>query len=170
MRKVLRLVAAELDRQEAGGPAEFLLVADALEYMHAFPSQVHHPKEDAIFERLSHRDPGCSGLVAELREQHLQLYEVEGWLRSMALRRPSPGGAESERFIRFGREYLRLQRDHARSEEAVLFPRSMEVLDPDDWARVKAIVQEIDDPLSGEQQEGAFQLLYQCLLRDAGGA
>lgn len=163
MREVLALIAAELDRHEQDGTADFLLVAKALSYMQAFPSRVHHPKEDVIFERLAIRDPAYRLRVEELREQHLQIYEVEIWLKAMALRCPAPGTTETRRFISFGHEYLKLQYDHIRVEDHVLFPRALEVLQLGDWAQVAVQVQDMEDPLSGTAPAEEFRVLYESL-------
>jgi len=166
MGAVLQLVARQLDTLESGGGADFPLLGHALAYMHAFPSQVHHPKEDALFGRLALRDPACRSMVREIREQHLQIYEIEIWLKAMALHRPASGAGEAMRFISFGREFLRLQRDHARTEEMTLFPRALQVLDRDDWEQVAAAVSHSDDPLDDEHRREDFQILYDCLLRE----
>jgi hemerythrin-like domain-containing protein len=164
MREVLGLVAGQLDRLGRGEHPDFQLTADALSYMRSFPSQVHHPKEDAIFGRLARRAPDCGRLVGEICEQHLQIYEVETWLKGMALRRPLHGSVEAQRFISFGREYLRLQRDHAHTEDTLLFPRALEVLDQDDQDCIAGMVEETEDPLFGECPQAEFQLLYEHLL------
>jgi hemerythrin-like domain-containing protein len=170
IREVLRIIAAQLRRMETDGDMDFLLTANALSYMLAFPSRVHHPKEDAVFERLASRDPTCRDLVAQIRQQHLEIYEMERWLKAMALRRPLPISFEATRMVAFGREYLRLQREHIRTEEELLYPRARQVLTPEDWEQVASSVEAIDDPLSVEPPLETFQLLYDCIVRDASRA
>jgi hemerythrin-like domain-containing protein len=167
MREILSIFAAQLQQLELGREVDFALAANAVSYMRAFPSRVHHPKEDAIFERLALRDPDCRELVQQILEQHLQIYEIERWLKGMALRRPLPHSDEAKRLVAFGREYQRLQREHCRVEESVLFARAQEVLTQQDWKEMDQAVEAIDDPLSGDMPHEAFQLLHECIVRES---
>src|SRR5947209_2747540 len=99
MRSVLTLIAHQLDKLEAAGAADFVLLANAIYYMRKFPSQVHHPKEDAIFDHLLVRDSAYTKEVERIREQHLQIYEVEEWLLEMALHEPRPLSTELKKLI-----------------------------------------------------------------------
>ena len=167
IREVLRVIAAELRRMDLSGGMDFLLVANAVGYMLAFPSRIHHPKEEVLFQCLAQRDPTCRTLVEQVAEQHLEIYEVEKWLKGMVLRRPLPISFEAKQLIAFGREYLRLQREHIRTEEEVLYPRAREVLKPEDWLQVERSVEAIEDPLSLDPPQEMFQLLHDCIIRDA---
>lgn len=167
MRSVLVLVGGQLDALEQGRQADYVLLANALYYMRKFPSQVHHPKEDLIFERLATGDPGYRQEVERIREQHQQIYELEEWLVDLALGSPLPHTTERQRLIEFGRHYLQLQREHSMAEEKVLFPRAADVLTKKDWTMVSNLVKEIEDPLFGQHRGERFQSLYDYIMRES---
>lgn len=170
MRSVLALVGAQLDRMERGEDPDFVLMANALYYMRKFPSQVHHPKEDLIFERLVAGEPSYRQEVERIHEQHEQIYELEEWLVEMTLGNPIVGTSAAKRLMEFGRHYLQLQRDHSMTEEKLLFPRAEAVLTAKDWNKVSHLVKEVEDPLFGQHRGGRFQTLYDYIMRESAGA
>lgn len=169
MRSVLVLIGGQLDALEHGGQADYVLLANALYYMRKFPSQVHHPKEDLIFDRLVAGDSSYTREVERIREQHQQIYELEEWLVDMALQNPLPHSTERQRLIEFGRHYLQLQREHCMTEEKALFPRAANVLTKKDWIMVSNLVKEIEDPLFGKHRGERFQSLYDYIMRESAG-
>ena len=170
MRSVLVLIGGQLDALERGEQIDYVLLANALYYMRKYPSQVHHPKEDLIFERLAAGDPSYKREVARIQEQHQQIYELEEWLVNMALLSPLPHTTERQRLIEFGRHYLQLQRDHSITEEKTLFPRAADVLTRKDWAMVAGLVKEIEDPLFGQHRGERYQTLYDYIMRQSSDA
>jgi hemerythrin-like domain-containing protein len=169
MRSVLNLVNSQLDRLEHGEPPDYVLLANALYYMRKFPSQVHHPKEDLIFDRLVVGDSSYKQEVERIREQHQQIYELEEWLIEMTLNNPIKGSSALKRLIEFGRHYLQLQREHCVTEEKTLFPRATEVLTKKDWGMVSRLIEDIDDPLFGKHKGERFESLYDYIMRESSG-
>ena len=169
MRGVLALIDRQLALLEAETGNDLVLLMNALYYMRKFPGAVHHPKEDAIFERLAVTEPSWRGEVDRLREQHHEIYQLEDWLMEAALGAPKPGDPLRSRLIEFGRHYLQLQRLHSEFEEKTLFPQALTSLKPADWASIAARFRAVDDPLFGERPGERFHLLYEHLLREAAG-
>lgn len=169
MRSVLMLVGRQLDLMESEVAVDHILLANALYYMRKFPSLVHHPKEDAIFERLADLDPSWKQEVEKLREQHQDIYRLEDWLIETTLDMPKPGTIASDRLIEFGREYLQVQRLHSETEERVLFPKALETFKGDDWATIAGRFAAIDDPLFGEHSGERYRLLHDYIMREASG-
>lgn len=169
MRSVLALIGRQLDLLETETGHDPVLLMNALYYMRKFPGAVHHPKEDAIFERLATVDPAWRAEVDRLREQHHEIYQLEDWLIEAALEAPKPGDALRGRLIEFGRHYLQLQRQHSEFEEKMLFPQALASLKPSEWNLIAARFRAVDDPLFGEHPGERFHLLYEHLLREAAG-
>jgi hemerythrin-like domain-containing protein len=167
MRSVLALIGVQLDRMERGEEPDYVLMANALYYMRKFPSQVHHPKEDLIFDRLVAGDPAQKQEVEQIREQHQQIYELEEWLMEMTLNNPIKGTTALKRLIEFGRHYLQIQREHCMTEEKTMFPRAAEALTAKDWAAVERLVQQVEDPLFGKHRGERYQTLYDYIMRES---
>lgn len=167
MRSVLNIVATVLADMEAGKVGDFVLLANALYYMRKFPGTVHHPKEEAIFERLAAADPMWKKEVDQARSQHREIYELEEWLMEMALNAPKPGTQSRARLLEFGRHYVDLQRKHSEGEEKYLFQPAEEFLTAKDWKEIGQKFKAINDPLFGVHPGERYELLYEHLLRQA---
>lgn len=169
MRSVLVLIDRQLDLLEAEAGSDPILLVNALYYMRKFPSTVHHPKEDAIFDRLSAVEPAWKSEVEKLREQHGEIYRLEDWLIEASLDAPKPGTPDRARLIEFGRHYLDLQRQHSETEERLLFPQALASLKPQDWGAIEKGFKAVEDPVFGEHSGGRFHLLYEYIMREAAG-
>ncbi|HSC46700.1 MAG TPA: hemerythrin domain-containing protein [Gammaproteobacteria bacterium] len=167
MRSVLILVRDQMELLETGRVPDFVLLANAIYYMRKFPSLVHHPKEDLIFERLVAADSSLKKDVEAAHKEHEEIYSMEDWLVENALDAPKPGTQKRARLLEFGRHYLEVQRHHSEREERLLFPRADELLKPSDWAEVSRRFKDIDDPLFGKHGGERFELLYDHLMREA---
>ena len=169
MRSVLVLIDRQLDLLEAETGSDPILLVNALYYMRKFPSLVHHPKEDAIFERLVAIEPAWKAEVDTLRAQHREIYELEDWLIEATLDVPKAGTPARARLIEFGRHYLDLQRRHSEAEEKLLFPQALASLKPRDWDIIDKSFKAVEDPLFGEHRGERFHLLYEYIMREAAG-
>ncbi|HSN17082.1 MAG TPA: hemerythrin domain-containing protein [Gammaproteobacteria bacterium] len=169
MRSVLMLVAHQLDHLENFGVADFVLLANALYYMRKFPSHVHHPKEDLIFQRLAERDSAWKPEVDKLLAQHGEVYALEDELIERALDSPPAGSEAARELLEKGRYYLQLQRRHSEAEERLLFPQAEATLVPKDWAAISSRIRDVEDPLFGQHGSGRYRLLYEHILREAEG-
>jgi len=167
MRSVLVLIRQELDKLVGDQEPNFVLLANALYYMRKFPSLVHHPKEDLIFERLAAVDEGYKGEVERVRQQHQDIYGLEEWLIELALNIPKRDTSGRNRMREFGEHYLQTQREHSETEERVLFPRALQVLGSKDWAAVAHKSKDIEDPLFGEHGGERYELLYDHIMRES---
>lgn len=167
MRSVLVLIRDQLDLLETGRTPDFVLLANAFHYMRRFPGQLHHPKEDLIFERLVKVAPDLRHAVEHARREHRQIYEQEEWLIECALNAPKPGTLARGRLLDIGRAYLEAQQKHSEREEHVLFPRAEQCLADDDWRDIEYEFEELDDPLFGRSPGERYELLYDHLMRQA---
>lgn len=167
MRSVLMLVAHQLDHLEEMGAADYVLLANALYYMRKFPSHVHHPKEDLIFQKLAERDPVWKSEVGKVLAQHGEIYPLEDELIERALDAPPAGSEDVATLLEKGRRYLQLQRQHSETEERLLFPQAEAALTAKDWAGINGRIQEVEDPLFGQHGGGRYRMLYEHLLRES---
>lgn len=169
MRSVLVLIDRQLDLLETETGNDPILLVNALYYMRKFPSAVHHPKEDAIFDRLVAVEPGWKAEVDKLREQHREIYRLEDCLIEASLDVPAAGTPERARLIELGRQYLELQRRHSETEERLLFPQALVSLKPRDWDTIDKGFKTVEDPVFGEHSGERFHMLYEYIMREAAG-
>ncbi|MDE2345987.1 MAG: hemerythrin domain-containing protein, partial [Gammaproteobacteria bacterium] len=85
MRKIIFVIRSQLDLIERHAEPDLILLTNALYYMRKFPSVVHHPKEELIFEKLLARGAPVQKEVEQLHAQHEEIYALEDNLIELAL-------------------------------------------------------------------------------------
>lgn len=163
MWRVQQVMHLQLERLWRGEPTDSALLANAFYYMRKFPSVVHHPKEDMIYEKLLEAGTPLAKEVRHILTQHEELYEIEDELIDLVLQLPKC----RERVLQLGRRYLNIQTEHMETEERLLFPQARKLLTAGDWREVRAHFEALKDPLFGRRVAARFQSLYDYLLREA---
>lgn len=164
MGRVLGLIRIQLDLLARHADTDITLLGNSLYYMRKYPSAVHHPKEDAVFERLLAIGAHASDEIRRTMRQHQELYVLEDQLIDMALgsdRRAPP------RLLELGHQYLRTHAEHMQTEEATIFPEALRRLSLSDWRHINSRFRHIDDPVFGVRVGERYRLLHDFLLRAA---
>lgn len=153
-----------LERELAAGEPDYDIVQGVLDYCLTYPDLYHHPKEDAVYERLTARRPETAGALAEIRTQHGELSALTR--RLAAAVRLILRDAEVSRgaFNALACDFLALYRRHMALEEATLFPEAERALEPADWTAIEAALTRCADPLFGPDTEARFAALRRTLL------
>lgn len=167
MRRVIILIRMQLDLLERHANPDLILLANALYYMRKFPSVVHHPKEELIFEKLLARGAPVQKEVEQLHQQHQEIYALEDNLIELTLAMQQGDSHAPPRLLEFGRHYLAIQALHVETEERVLFPAALLTLRAYDWKDVRKKAVGIDDPLFGNNPTERYRYLYDYLLHEA---
>src|ERR1700749_4903833 len=139
MERVLMLMRFQLDslRQQNHASA-YILLGNAIGYMHRYPNLVHHPVEDLICAKLAHKLPETSALCLRIREQHLAFTSAEtALLKDIHVARDNEGrgwrGIQEQ-----GVAYCVAHANHIRREETELFPQALRALKGADWDEIDA--------------------------------
>ncbi|MDE2234268.1 MAG: hemerythrin domain-containing protein [Gammaproteobacteria bacterium] len=167
MRKIIFVIRSQLDLIERHAEPDLILLTNALYYMRKFPSVVHHPKEELIFEKLLARGAPVQKEVEQLHAQHEEIYALEDNLIELALALQKGDPKAQAQLLEFGRHYLAVQALHVETEERILFPSALQNLKAYDWKHVRKQAVSIDDPLFGSNPSERYRYLYDYLLREA---
>jgi len=137
------------------------VVGALLRYVHDYPEQRHHPKEEASLHRLL-RQRGERGrdLLHELEAQHLQEYRLAAELQAAYDDCPDRASGDDPALLRLDAAMAALAShvwDHMRREEQELLPLALEVLTPADWYEVADVFAGNQDPGFGEWSEADFK-------------
>lgn len=166
--RVQAAIRNQLDLLEHGGVADAVLLANAFYYMRKFPSVVHHPKENLVFDRLVKMGAPVQDLVKRLHAQHVELYVLEEMLIELALQLPAGRSECRNRMLLLGRQYLATQAEHMQTEEQTVFPRARRRFRSRDWKAIREQAREIEDPMFDGQATERFQYLYDYMMREVG--
>lgn len=164
--RVQAAIRNQLDLLEHGGVADAVLLANAFYYMRKFPSVVHHPKENLVFDRLVKMGAPVQDLVKRLHAQHVELYVLEEMLVELALQLPAGRSECRNRMLLLGRQYLATQAEHMQTEEQTVFPQARRRFRSRDWKAIREQAREIEDPMFDGQATERFQYLYDYMMRE----
>jgi nucleotide-binding universal stress UspA family protein/hemerythrin-like domain-containing protein len=137
------------------------VVGALLRYIHDYPEQRHHPKEETSLHRLL-RQRGDRGrdLLHQLEAQHLHQYQLAAELQLAYEACPDRASGDDPALLRLDAAAATLAADaweHMRLEEQELLPLALEVLTPADWYEVADVFAGNQDPGFGEWSEADFR-------------
>lgn len=160
---MLRVVDDMTARPGASGT---MLLRAMLYYIHEFPEQVHHPKEEQyLFARLRERTDEFDGVIEELGRQHA---EGQQRIRSLerALTRYELGGNGMLPALReavYG--YADFYNDHRHLEESVILPGAQRYLSVADWVEIDEAFGTNRDPFETLESEDNLDDLYALIVQ-----
>lgn len=162
--KLLRLLEQQVERLAAGKDADLLLMTDIADYIRRYADQVHHPKEDVVYQVFKSRSTEAGKALTALLEEHQQLpaitLEFERLLDSLINDSVILSREElSDRISTF----IAAQKVHLNTEETGLFPLIEATLQVADWQAVENIWQEHSDPLFGGHILDRYRNLQQLI-------
>ena len=167
MGRVLALIRLQLEQLARHAPLDFTLLANCLYYMRKYPSVVHHPKEDLVFERLLQLGAALENDIRQLLREHEEIYSLEDQLIELVLTAEAGKSFAATRLLELGRRYLQTHSQHMQTEERSIFPMALRRLKTRDWKRIHAQFEHLDDPLFGPKVDQRYQHLYDYLIRTA---
>lgn len=166
-RNITRLLDA-VDHQvaflaRAAAPDYEVLQAIA-EYFCDYPDRCHHPKENAVFARLSEKCPDEAASIGDLLQEHrdtaarAQAFRetIDSLFRDAVVPRAA--------LVKSARDFVEAERRHMRMEEERFFPLALRKLTAEDWNEVAAQLSQERDPLFGDHVEENFAALRERLL------
>lgn len=156
---LLDTLEAELTRIAAIEEPDYPLMALVLDYLLTYPDQVHHPKEDLIYQLLLRKFPEIRDSLDDLEKQHVELAKLT---RSFAdtLRDVTAGEAVMrDDLLKAGRSFVETYRDHMRGENVGVFRMARRHLTAGDLESVAAQFADAGNPLSGPTAEAKFARL-----------
>ncbi len=170
MRRVLRVVEHQLDVAENFEEPDLRLLKRALEYLRGLPARMHHAREDLLFERLAAVEPRMSQELRILAEQHQELLQLEDDFLEMVETAARIGQAGLPRLAYFGRNYLRVQKSHAKQEETAVFPHATTLLTPAVWSLLDRPLLDEAHPAMDADSQSRVLTLYRQLMDQAKAA
>lgn len=163
MRKLLDVLAEQIDRFEKAENTDYDLMKEILDYFLTFPDLYHHPKENLIHARMLRRGgPAAEGLhdiPAEHEHVSGRLHAFARALVSVMLEAEYP----RDEFVLVARKFVDGERHHMNGEENGFFPAAEKALKAEDWMEIDARMAALKDPLITGQYETKFPLIRECI-------
>lgn len=142
-----------------------------MKYLHDFPEQRHHPKEEQSLHRLlrEHGDRGRE-LMHTLEAQHLKEYELSAALHKAWAACGAGASGVDPQLAALEQAVESLAGhvwEHMRLEEESLLPLALQVLTPDDWKEVAETFEGNRDPGFGDWSEEDFRHYFTSVANTA---
>ena len=146
--RVLRLLKRSLDNMNGKTDSkEFERARECIKYLCEYPDNVHHPREDLMFEMLLNREPSVEDRVGNLHREHVDLYTRSKQLHS-AMETAEKGLSVALKVLQQQASgYSDMQISHMRHEELSVFPLIEQKLTLNDWKAIIAKAPSDKDPV-----------------------
>ena len=169
IRRLLELLAREIDSVDEASGGDFELMRDIMIYMIRYPDHTHHPKEDLMFERMRECGvaPDTETIIEKLLREHAALAEKGAAFRDMLASVVDGAMVERDRLVATGRDYADFLSYHARLEDETVFIEALKLLDESDWSAIENAFEARIDPNFGPVVRQEFQMLYEHIRNRA---
>jgi hemerythrin-like domain-containing protein len=165
--QLLHLLQREVDVFHRGGRPNYELMSDVVSYLREYGDQMHHPREDAAFERLAKRCPDMELALARLEQEHRVIAQagealqrqIDAILGGAIVPRAEVEVAAATYLVYYGNHI-------AREEEDVLRRAALHLTDAD-WQAVKNAVPMLRDPVFGKQTQERYRELRRQIALEA---
>ncbi len=149
-RKFLTHYERELDALRTGGEPDYGLLNDLAEYFSQFPDELHHKKEDIIYEfliasddeRASSPSQGNERLF-DLKSEHDTISRDASTFREGVKQVLAGEQLPRDQLSHFGTDYVLSLRRHMQGEETSFFPRALASISDEDWGVISARISDL---------------------------
>lgn len=162
--RILDLIEQEVDRARDEQMPDLDLLEDAMRYMINYSDLVHHPKEDAMFEKLLQKEPDVAEQVNVLREEHIELARLGSEFSEIVKAAEHGDFVLRADVIKRGTEYVDTLRSHMDAEEVGLLKRAHASLTTQDLEEIDAAYASARDPLMENSLREEYTALYRSLF------
>jgi len=162
--RLLNVLERELDRLKRGDNPNYWLLLDLVDYVETYPDQIHHPREDVIFEVYLTSHQQCSVSIRRLMDEHKSLVQQSHELRELIDQVTQSSVFPRDLIESRLADYLEKQWAHLNLEEGEVFQVLSDSLSESEWARVESEIPSASDPLFGETIQQRYQAVYDQIL------
>lgn len=163
--RLLQVLEQEKAVFDSAERPDYDILEAVIAYFQGYPACCHHPREDAVFDKLKERDPAAAAKVGDLAAEHEKL---AGQLRDFAEtvemilgEHDIPRDAFDTRLS----DFIDNERRHMQLEEEIFFPAAEKVLTEADWSDLDARMTDEQDPLFTDTPGREFAELHERIVR-----
>ena len=136
MERHLRALNRQLDVFESGRTPDYELIGYILDYCMQYPDRYHHPRENAILERIQATAPEATEALRVIEDEHAELMALNKRLTDIVGQVLQDQEIPRHFFGEAGRAFTGLYRRHIDWEESHFLPRAEALLSDADWRAI----------------------------------
>jgi hemerythrin-like domain-containing protein len=167
IRKLLVVLERQCNILADGDNPDYDLLEEIVEYCLAYPDIYHHPKEDAVYERLRTQSPEVTKELVTLREQHDELQQLTQRLGDTVRELAGEVVMLREPVVQVMRAFIDFYREHIDWEETAFFPAAEQFLVAEDWQHLDEHFGSQQDPLFASPVKDQYLAIRNDLRRAA---
>ena len=152
------------------GDVDLDTLQELLQYLAEYPEDVHHPREELLFNRLSAADPGSKEILNNLHSGHEDIHKESNRLYYKVMRLNNGERIQRVPLARQIERFVMHYEKHMRDEEEHVFEHALEVLNAGDWTSLQDSLEVVDDPLFGTRVRRRYRRLANVLRERLGVA
>ena len=142
----------------------FVLLNNAIGYMHNYPGVTHHPTEEIILTKLRALSPSETTSYDKISNQHIAFSHQETTML-LHIREAQAGDMIACKHLKtIGASYCTDHWEHITIEEKDMFPLALAVLRDKDWEEVLAKRVSVIDPIFQKDSLRYYESLYDYLM------
>lgn len=134
---------AQLDALRSGGEPRYRLLRDLAQYFSLFPDEVHHKKEDIIYDFLASTEDHLSSSPSQgnerlhdIRNDHDVISADAATFREGIVQVLAGEQLPRDELSLYGSKYILTLRRHMQHEEESFFPRALSSIEPKAWKEI----------------------------------
>lgn len=166
-KRLLALLQREVDVFATGEAPNYALMLDIIDYLRDYADQYHHPREDAVFERLVRHQPDRELPVVRLQQEHRVIANAGTTLHRLLEEVQSDALLSRSEVEVAAATYLVYYGNHIAHEEEDILPLAARALTADDWREATAAAPAGNDPLFGSRPQERFRELRRRIALEA---
>ena len=160
----------EIDNVRSGGEADYYLLQSLADYFSLFPDELHHKKEDIIYdalvEKMAAKTPNAAERFHNLRSDHEKLTEAAERFKEEVAKSSIDPQSDNSALASAASAFVSVQQRHMNSEEQHFFPRVLAMFDDEDWENVNAAYADLlGDAVNMDKAKRVFALEDALLSR-----
>jgi len=160
LRRLLELAEIEVDKLDRSDTVDLELLGEILEYANGYPTLVHRPREETVFELLRRRGTSAAP-VLEIQREHESLARAIGRAQEALNSLGQDANLPRDRLLGDLRNLIAAYRGHMTLEER-LFAEARHRFDAGDWSTVEKVGRG-GDPLFDSRPEARYRRLAERL-------
>jgi hemerythrin-like domain-containing protein len=161
--RLLDLLDAQIAAFHEGEATNYTVMRDIVTYLRSYAQVVHHPREDAAFDRLVLREPALQLPVNRLLQEHRVIAFAGEELVALLNEVVADAMVSRAAIEAAAAQYLAYYRHHIGTEERDIMPRARRLLTPEDWAVVAGAAPSASDPLFGDTPSDTYRELREFM-------
>ena len=169
--RLMSLLDRQVKHLEHGEQTDMLVMRDIMRYMMNYPDVFHHPYEELLFRQMQNKElpEQAAETINALHREHLQLASLSEELDASLEAAVSGTIVSREKLLNVANAFLKLMREHVRTEERIVFPLIDKTLSASEWVLLESRGGKMEDPLFGPVIAEEYRRLYDGVL-DATGS